>query len=99
MKPEKIDRISESVLNIVWENGEQYICFAKTLRQHCPCATCQAEREKKDPLKVIRSDQKQIELSSWRYVGNYAIALNWSDGHDTGIYTYEYLRQLCEDDD
>ena len=97
MKPEKIDQISETVLRIQWDNGEDTICFTKTLRQHCPCATCQEERENRDPLKVIKSDQAHIELQKWRYVGNYAIAVLWSDGHDTGIYTYEFLRQLCED--
>lgn len=97
MKPEKIDQISETVLNIKWDNGENTICFTKTLRQHCPCATCQEEREKRDPLKVIGSSQKHIELLKWRNVGNYAIALEWSDGHDAGIYTYEFIRQLCED--
>ena len=97
VKPEKIDRISETILNIKWDNGEQTICHTKTLRQHCPCAICQDAREKTGPLNIISSDQKHIELKTWHYVGNYAIAVAWSDGHDTGIYTYEFLRQLCED--
>lgn len=97
MKPEKIDPISETVLSIQWENGEKTICFTKTLRRNCPCAICQEKRENRDPLTILDSSQKHIELTSWRYVGNYAIALEWSDGHDTGIYTYEFLRQLCED--
>jgi DUF971 family protein len=97
VKPEKIDRISEITLNIEWENGEKTICYTKTLRQNCPCAICQEAREKREPLVVLSSDQEHIELTDWKYVGNYAIALKWSDGHDTGIYTYEFLRQLCED--
>ena len=98
MKPEKIDRISETVLSIEWENGNKSICFTKTLRQNCPCAICQETREKREPLVVLSSDQQHIELTDWRNVGNYAIALSWSDGHDTGIYTYEFLQQLCEDE-
>lgn len=98
MKLVKIERISETALSFGWENGDQTVCFTKTLRQHCPCAVCQDERENQNPLKVIVSDQKNIELTGWRYVGNYALALEWSDGHDTGIYTYEFLHQLCEDD-
>lgn len=97
MKPEKIDRISETVLSIEWDNGEKTLGFTKTLRQHCPCAICQEAREKKDLLVVLSSDQQHIELTDWRFVGNYAVALIWSDGHDTGIYTYEFLKQLCED--
>jgi ATP-binding protein involved in chromosome partitioning len=97
VKPIKLDFISESVLSIKWDNDEQTICFTKTLRQNCPCAVCQDERANKDPLKVIGSDQLHIDLTGWRNVGNYAIALQWSDGHDTGIYTYEFLSQLCED--
>jgi DUF971 family protein len=57
----------------------------------------QEERKNRDPLKVLKSDQKQIELVRWEPVGNYAVRLDWSDGHNTGIYTYEYLRQLSED--
>ena len=98
MKPEKIERISEKALRIEWDDGKQTVCFAKTLRHHCPCAICQEDRKNKNPLKVVNSDQKSVELTGWRYVGNYAIGLEWSDGHDTGIYTYEFLRQLAEDD-
>ncbi|TFH01556.1 MAG: DUF971 domain-containing protein [Calditrichales bacterium] len=97
LKPEKIDRISDTVLSISWQNGEKTICFTKTLRQHCPCATCQEDRKNQNPLKVMDSGQKEITLNNWRYVGNYAVSLEWSDGHDTGIYTYEFLRQLSED--
>jgi len=97
VKPEKIDWISETVLSIDWENGEKTVCFTKTLRQNCPCAICQETREKREPLVVLSSDQEHIELTNWRDVGNYAVALVWSDGHDTGIYTHEFLRQLCED--
>jgi DUF971 family protein len=98
VKPEKIDRISETVLSISWDNGEKTICYTKTLRQHCPCAVCQDERKNRNPLKVLKSDQQHIELVNWEPVGNYALRLDWSDGHDTGIYTFEFLRQLCDEE-
>jgi len=98
VKPEKIDQISETVMSFEWDNGEKTICFTKILRQNCPCALCRETRENRNPLVVISSDQKHIQLTGWRYVGNYAVALDWSDGHNTGIYTFEFLKQLCEEE-
>ncbi len=45
-------------------------------------------------LPVIKPGQ--YELRSVQPVGNYALQMKWGDGHQTGIYTYDYLRQICE---
>ncbi len=96
LKPDKIEQISADAVIISWNDGRQCIYNTKMLRNNCPCAVCREEREDDNPLKVLKSDLSTLELVSWKWVGNYAISLEWNDSHDTGIYTYEFLRELCE---
>ena len=96
LKPDKIEQISGDAVIISWNDGRQCIYNTKMLRNNCPCAVCREEREDDNPLKVLKSDLSTLELVSWKWVGNYAISLEWNDSHDTGIYTYEFLRELCE---
>jgi DUF971 family protein len=96
MKIRQIDQVSSDVVVVSWEDGDQSLLFLKKLRANCPCAVCKDERENANPLKVLAYDPDSLELKRWRWVGRYAIALEWSDGHNTGIYTYEYLRELSE---
>jgi DUF971 family protein len=42
-------------------------------------------------------DPKNLELLNWHWVGRYALSIQWSDGHDMGIYTFDYLRKLCNE--
>ena len=67
------------------------------VRKACPCALCGDIRAKQDAqLQMITVDQTpSVELSDVVPVGNYAIQIRWADGHDTGIYTYSYLKQLA----
>jgi len=97
MKIEKIEQISRDVLLIDWDDAEQSLLFLKILRAACPCAICKEERDNPNPLKVLAYDPQTLELKKWRWIGRYAIGLEWSDGHDTGIYTYDYLRELAEE--
>ena len=97
LKPDKIEQISADAVIIYWNDGRQCIYNTKMLRNNCPCAVCREEREDDNPLKVLKTNLSTIELVRWKWVGNYAISMEWNDGHDTGIYTYEFLRELCED--
>lgn len=79
---------------ITWDADHESTYPARALRLACPCATCRDEftgRELLDPG-AVAEDIRALEL---RLVGNYAVRIRWSDGHDTGIYTYEYLLSLC----
>jgi DUF971 family protein len=98
MKPEKIEQISGDVLTILWDDGKVCIYYSKSLRANCPCAVCKEEKENDNPLKVINMLPDDLELIEWKWVGRYAISLAWNDGHDTGIYIYEYLRKLCDEE-
>lgn len=99
MKPVRIRRESPSALGIEWDDGHKGTHSMQSLRDHCPCATCRTERESHEGRVVLpiltpgKYDLKNIEP-----VGNYALQLAWGDGHRTGIYTFQFLRQMCECD-
>jgi DUF971 family protein len=93
----KIEHVSREVINLVWDDGKQYAYFIKKLRSQCPCALCRQKKEDSNPLRVLDTDEQDIELLGWNWVGRYAVSLKWSDRHDSGIYTFTYLRKLCEE--
>jgi len=105
VRPVKLRRQGEDQLVIEWSDGHVSVYHWRTLRAACPCATCREEREKPvDPLRVL-SAQEVAALAagppralSMTPVGHYAYQIHWSDGHATGIYTFETLRNLCECD-
>ena len=93
--PTNIRQAGPDTLAITWADGQESRYKAHDLRLACPCATCVDEltgERRLDPARVP-PDIKPVRIES---VGNYAIRISWSDGHDTGIYTYERLRDLGE---
>ncbi len=80
-------------LSILWEDGHRDDFDVRDLRLACHCALCVEEmsgRPLLDP-KTIRSDVRPQQIMS---IGNYAIKFDWSDGHNSGIYSFESLRTL-----
>lgn len=85
------------LLDIEWSDGHQSRYSYEHLRWACPCATCRGEWGRPGLLDMTTHlAPGQTELDDIRPVGRYAIAPVWCDGHDTGIYTYAYLRELCQ---
>lgn len=85
-------------VRIDWADGQRSTFDFNTLRKICPCATCNEQRRNVDPLRVLKPDQivTKAELepdNPAEMVGNYALQFFWADGHRTGIYTFEFLRQ------
>jgi len=82
-------------LRIEWnQDGHEGFFEARSLRLACPCAGCVEEmsgRPRLDPAS-IPADVRPVTLS---LVGAYGIRIQWSDGHGTGIYTFEKLRAAC----
>jgi DUF971 family protein len=83
---------------IKWDDGHASFISIHTLRDQCPCAGCRGETV----LLKTYKPEKQPDLPG-RYtligieqVGHYAVQITWKDGHSTGIYTWENLRDLCE---
>lgn len=94
-------RKSEGVLIIDWEDGLRCEYPLPGLRAACPCASCQGGHENMgkpgspDMLEIPLIDTRATQLVDAQLVGNYALQLSWKDGHNFGIYRWEYLRQLC----
>jgi ATP-binding protein involved in chromosome partitioning len=92
--PEEIVGLLRSRITFKWPDGHTSIFAARDLRLACRCASCIEEmsgRSLLDPKTVpdnVRA--KHIEL-----VGQYAISVHWTDGHKTGIYSFQTLRQNC----
>jgi DUF971 family protein len=99
MRPTQIKRDAADKLRIIWDDGHISLLLIKLLRDECPCAGCKGEVlfgkvYKPSPLAIFQ--EGMYEIVSLIPVGQYAIQIKWKDGHDTGIYSWEYLRALEE---
>jgi len=83
----------ESKLRIEWKDGGVSELVPYELRLLCPCAGCVDEMTGVRTLTPDRVD-RNVYPTAIHYVGRYALQFVWSDGHSTGIYTYEYLRRI-----
>lgn len=89
-------------VDIVWSDGHASHYDFPYLRDNCPCATCNDERERSEREKHqgTRSDlfpmfKPKVKANSAAAVGNYAIQIEFSDSHATGIYSFGLLRSIC----
>ena len=78
------------VMEIEWADGHCGTYPHELLRGYCPCANCQGHE---GPIEFVEGGD--LELVDIQQVGNYALRLVWGDGHQTGIYSYRFLRELC----
>lgn len=81
------------VLKLGWNDGRQSLLSFVDLRFQCPCAHCVDEHSGQRKIKR-ESIKPDVAPGRIQTVGNYAISIHWSDGHDTGIYSYDYLNRL-----
>jgi DUF971 family protein len=89
-------------LRIAWSDGSVREYSIRALRDACPCATCREQRNAPPPpateLPVLSLAEAQpLRITAMDPVGRYAYGIHFSDGHNTGIYTLESLRELGED--
>jgi DUF971 family protein len=92
--PKVVKRVSPLQTDISWNDGHFSSYPSWYLRENCTCATCVDEFTGK--RKVGHGDiPSSVERADVSLIGNYALQFKWSDSHDTGIYTFEYLRSLC----
>jgi len=90
----EITQPSENEVQILWKDGHESIYTGYALRVGCRCALCVDEISGNKRLRE-ESISKDVRPLSIDPVGRYAIRFHWSDGHSTGIYTFEHLRELC----
>jgi DUF971 family protein len=91
-------------MDIEWKDGHHSSYSFKWLRDACPCALCDEERGKSgrepgDPpkpapgaLPMFKAPAKPLQAEP---VGKYAIRFQWNDGHELGIYSWDFLREYC----
>src|SRR5258706_12041612 len=100
----RVDKTGGTGMEIDWKDGHRSAYKFQWLRDACPCATCDDEREEtgrdygevpkpKTALPMFRDPPRPTEVTP---VGNYAISFVWNDGHSTGIYSWSFLREHCQ---
>lgn len=95
LEPTQIIEENEREVSIIWSDEAETKYVAPDLRRACPCAGCVHEWTGEKILKA-ESVAEDLTFSSIAIVGRYALNFNFSDGHDSGIYTFDYLRRLSE---
>ena len=94
LAPDELRQVGPTQLGIIWNDKHHSLYSVRKLRLDCRCANCVDEwtREKKIDEAKIPGDVRPVRMET---VGRYALRIDWSDGHNTGIYTFKYLREIC----
>lgn len=87
-------------VEIAWSDGHTSRYTFPYLRDNCPCAVCNDEREKKEQekakgLPALPMFKERVKARAAKAVGSYAIQIDFSDNHATGIYSFDYLGSIC----
>lgn len=92
--PTRVEPLNSHEISLSWNDGKRYRLTYVELRFFCPCATCVDEMtgERVIERTSIASDVRPVGVQT---VGRYALQFSWSDGHSTGIYPFDKLRDLC----
>ncbi len=88
-------------IEIQWSDGTHRIYTVAALRAACPCATCREKKRAKDEkpqvLPVLKIEEtRPVDIQSMGLVGNYGYNIAFTDGHDSGIFTFEFLHGLAD---
>ena len=98
--PVRLDMKKTQGLEIDWQDGKKCVYPLSLLRSMCPCAQCRAQRDEqakhRSRLTVLPGNYSgPIHVLHAELVGNYALRIDWSDQHGSGIYSFQYLRDIC----
>jgi DUF971 family protein len=99
VQPTNLELAAPDRLRITWSDGVVREYAVRELRDKCPCATCREKRNAPPPpatsLPILSpAEAAPLRIAAMKPVGRYAYGIEFSDGHDTGIYTLESLREL-----
>jgi DUF971 family protein len=102
IQPSKLEITSSCRLRIAWSDGQVREYAIRELRDKCPCATCREKRNAPPPpataLPILSAaEAAPLGIAAMNPVGRYAYGIDFSDGHDTGIFTLESLREMGEE--
>jgi DUF971 family protein len=107
LQPLEIKKLENTQgLGIRWSDGQSSTITSESLRRNCPCAECREQRGeinhgqplagKKRALRVVEASLEQsLVIERLWPVGQYALGIAWADGHDSGIYSFDYLQRLA----
>jgi DUF971 family protein len=102
INPIKINKPEPYLLQAEWADGKKAIISLEMLRRECPCAYCKGEKVGNKvyshPIEV-KDEPGAFEVKDMKPIGNYALAVMWKSGHDTGIYTWDYFREILVKND
>ena len=101
--PEHIAISKSKGIQIDWTDGHHSSYTLAYLRDECPCATCTGAHgtapektnysaPQQSPFQMYKPTLKMLDVQQ---VGHYAIRIDWNDGHNTGIYSFDHLRAIC----
>src|SRR3954451_13217570 len=101
-QPSKLELSGENRLRITWSDGQLREYSVRELRDKCPCATCREKRNAPpaSPLQlpiISAAEAQPLRIKGMSPVGNYAYSIEFSDGHNTGIYALEPLRAMGQE--
>lgn len=99
-RPDHIAVSKSGGIKIDWRDGHRSEYAIQYLRDRCPCSTCSGAHggahakpePAASPFQMYKPTLKMLDVER---VGNYALRIKWNDGHDTGIYSWGYLRTIC----
>ncbi len=92
--PVEIGRTNLHDIKVKWQDGHESVYPARTLRMSCPCAGC-VDEVTGERVVIASSVPADVKPLGIQLVGRYAITIQWSDGHHTGIYAFDRLRAMC----
>ncbi|MGC2694577.1 MAG: DUF971 domain-containing protein [Candidatus Angelobacter sp.] len=104
-KSVKVNVTTGTGMDIEWDDGHRTHYGFQWLRDACPCATCTEERNNHkrqpgEPAKTATSllpmYKEPVKPKEVKAVGRYALNIAWNDGHASGIYSWDYLREMCQ---
>lgn len=85
------------VMEVGWEDGHRSTYSGERLRWACPCAECRGEAGSPGRLSRVKSlPPEELRVQDVSLVGQYALQVAFESGHATGLYTFTYLRSLCD---
>jgi DUF971 family protein len=87
-------RTKSRILDVVFDNGERYQLPFEYLRVHSPSAEVKGHGPGQETLVVAKED---VGIRGIEPIGQYAVRLIFDDGHDSGLYSWKYLRELGRD--
>ncbi|MEJ7605454.1 MAG: DUF971 domain-containing protein [Bryobacteraceae bacterium] len=100
--PEHIAISKSKGVEIDWTDGHHSSYPVPLLRDECPCALCTGSHGTTPqktaysaPASPFQMFQPAIKMLNVEPAGNYGLKIFWSDGHSSGIYSYDMLRRIC----